>query len=174
MIKVAIGVDPGLANLGLAVIVRGKQSGTWRNVHLETLSTNSKFPLDARLKLIANYMSEIVIFLTGIKPEEVSFAVEEQAGALEGRRREGRTNADALLVQQAVGVIRTVAWRFGISVTEVSPQEAKRLLPGIKGNATKAQVQRAVRALVSNLPEKMSEHASDALAIAVVGARRSR
>ena len=71
----------------------------------------------------------------------------------------------------ARGVILLVAQRLGIDITEVSPAEAKKSLTG-NGRATKAQVQNSVmRTLRLTAPPEPLD-VSDALAIALSGARR--
>ena len=177
MIRVSIGLDPGLAACGLAVLCRADSTnGPWKAWIAVTLRTKPPEPLGARLRVIyekvESAMQEVV--RQGTLMTNVSFAIEDQTGVSEGKRREGKTNADALLVHQVVGALRAVAWNAGVTPIDVSPQEAKRLLSGMKGTADKNQLRRAVRALVSGCPKVMSQHASDAVAIALAGARRVR
>lgn len=173
MIRVAIGIDPGVAACGVGLLRR--ESGAWYAHVSATLRTNPKASLDQRLhSLHAMLHAQFRGHLIGVAPEETVFVIEEQEGALEGRRREGRTNADALLVQQAIGVIRTVAWSLSLAgrIVEVTPIDAKRVLVGMTRTSDKKQVQRAVRAIVRGCPGRMSQHASDAKAVALAGARR--
>jgi Holliday junction resolvasome RuvABC endonuclease subunit len=102
---------------------------------------------------------------------EAIIACENQVGVQEGKRARGETNKDAVLVQQVVGMMRVIAFDCEQRFVEPSPAQAKAVLLGIRRTASKAQVQRAVRAMVKDCPKVMSEHASDALANALAGAR---
>jgi Holliday junction resolvasome RuvABC endonuclease subunit len=77
-------------------------------------------------------------------------------------------------VQQVVGMARVIAFSLGVKFVQPTPAQAKAVLAGIPRTASKAQVQRAVRAVVRDCPKVMSEHASDAIATALAGARMVR
>jgi len=166
-----LGVDPGLLRCGIAVLWRGKPSEPWYCRSAVTIRTDAKHSMHVRLGDIWRAMRagmHPTLFGTG-----VLIVCEEQSGAAEGHRLRGTTNARAVLVQQVVGLVHAFALDRGFFV-DVTPTEAKRVLPGISQTASKAQVQRAVRAIVKDCPTRMSEHASDAVAIALAGARKWR
>jgi Holliday junction resolvasome RuvABC endonuclease subunit len=169
---IVIGIDPGVRACGLAVLCR--EDGTsdpWRAWSANTVRTTTKEPLHERLRRLWT----AILSGTGNHAETLVIAVEEQTGAAEGARRAGATNADALLVQQVVGLARAAAYMHsGATFVEVTPAEAKRVLNGMTMTASKAQVQRAIRSVVRDCPGMMSEHASDAVAIALAGARMAR
>ncbi len=71
------------------------------------------------------------------------------------------------------GIVRGLAWSRGCRVVCVEPQQSK-IAVGDTGNASKAQVVRAVKTLQRGCEETLSEHAADALARAIASARRVR
>jgi Holliday junction resolvasome RuvABC endonuclease subunit len=173
-IRIVIGIDPGLASLGLALIERGVRE-PWRLLFSQTVRTSPGLDLHSRMREgYAALQALPVEPFRGAKPHEVIVACEDQAGVLEGKRRAGETNASAMLVQQVVGMARVKAFGLGVKFVEVTPAQAKAVLSGIPRTASKAQVQRAVRAVVRDCPKVMSEHASDAIAVALAGARMVR
>lgn len=94
-------------------------------------------------------------------------ALERQAGAAEGRRREGCTNAAATAVREVCGIAQAVAWERGLGVQLVDPQAAMRALCGRGArSASKAQIRCAAQALL-RAPRALSEHEADAAAVAV-------
>jgi Holliday junction resolvasome RuvABC endonuclease subunit len=174
MIRVSVGVDPGYAACGIAIIERGERS-PWRAVHVQTVRTPATLELHSRMHEIWHAMATLPIeAFQGVKPYDAVVACENQSGVLEGKRRSGETSASAALVQQVVGMVRIKAFNLGVKFIEVTPAQAKAVLLGIPRTANKAQVQRAVRALVRDCPKVMSEHASDAIAVALAGARMVR
>jgi len=174
MIQLAVGIDPGYANCGIGVIARSAEQ-RWRCVHSETVQTPPSVPFHDRLHAVYRALHEIPIEpFRRVMASECVIACEEQTGTHEGKRRTGETRAEALLVQQVVGLIRVFAYEQGYRFVEPSPAQTKKVLVGIKNTATKAQVARAVRAVVLDCPEVMKEHASDALANALAGARMVR
>lgn len=174
MIQLAVGVDPGYAKCGLGVIARSAEQ-RWRCVHSETVQTPPSIPFHERLHAVYRALLEMPIDpWLRVKLSDCIIACEEQAGTHEGKRRTGETHAEALKVQQVVGVVRVFAYDRGCRFVEPSPAQTKKVLVGIKNTATKEQVARAVRAVVNGCPEVMTEHASDALANALAGARMVR
>jgi Holliday junction resolvasome RuvABC endonuclease subunit len=174
MIRLAIGIDPGLASCGIAVITKEVQQ-PWLAVHVQTVRTNNSDRPNERMACIYWKLRAIPrSVFQGFKIEEVVVACEDQTGVQEGKRRTGQTNASGMLVQQVVGLVRAFAFNEGFSLCEPTPAQAKAVLAGIPRTASKAQVQRAVRAIVRDCPKVMSEHASDAIAVALAGARMVR
>jgi Holliday junction resolvasome RuvABC endonuclease subunit len=173
VIRVALGIDPGLASCGIALLVR-EPGGPWRARFVETVRTKAREPLHDRMRQIFwAIRSAPREPLQGVRPAEFVVCCETQTGVQEGKRRSGETSASALLVQQVVGMARVVALSEGAQFVEVTPAQVKSVLPGMR-TASKAQVQRAIRAFVRECPKVMSEHASDAIAAAIAGARRAR
>jgi Holliday junction resolvasome RuvABC endonuclease subunit len=174
MIQLALGVDPGYANCGLGIITRSADQ-RWRCVHSETVRTPPSLSFHERLYAVYRALHEIPIEpFRHVKAYECVIACEEQTGTHEGKRRTGGTRFEALLVQQVVGVVRVYAYEQDYRFVEPTPAQAKKVLGGIKNNATKEQVQRAIRTVILDCPAVMKEHASDALANALAGARMVR
>jgi Holliday junction resolvasome RuvABC endonuclease subunit len=174
VIKVVVGIDPGLAACGLAIVTKEIQK-PWRAVHVKTVRTPATLDLHSRMHELWHAMSTLPMeAFQGIKPHEAILACEDQSGVLEGKRRSGETNASASFVQQVVGMVRVWAFNLGVKFVQPTPAQTKAVLAGIPRTASKAQVQRAVRAVVRDCPKVMSEHASDAVAVALAGARMVR
>jgi crossover junction endodeoxyribonuclease RuvC len=78
----------------------------------------------------------------------------------------------AITLGKVTGVILLAACRTGLAVEEVSVREAKQVLTN-NGNASKIQLEKAVRRAL-NHPEPIKPyHISDALALALIGLYRS-
>ena len=145
-----LGIDPGTASCGYGIVhesdgrLRAVCHGLWR--------TPASQPLALRLKTIY---------------EGVVGLVEEHAPdglALE----ESYVGADAriaLSVGQARGAVLLAGAIAGVACAEYAPAHVKQAVCGY-GRADKGQVQRMVR-LILGVEDEMSDHASDALAVAV-------
>jgi len=170
MIRTAIGVDPGYATFGIACLTRGSEQ-RWSAPYVRLVTTPPSMPFHERLHVIYKALYEVPPEIFHVRKSETVIACESQTGTQEGKRRKGLTNVEALLVQQVVGMVRAYAYLYGTHFIEPTPAQVKKVLMGIKQTATKAQVQRAVRAIVNGLPDDMSEHESDAVGTALAGAR---
>ncbi len=171
MIRVAIGIDPGYRAFGCCVIARDEEQ-RWVAEHVETVRTPSSMPFHERCQKVFNALQLMEPGpWEGLPCHQLIVSCENQSGVHEGKRRAGGTNSDAMRVQQIVGMCRVFAYDLGARFVEPTPAQAKAVLLGIRQTASKAQVQRAVRAMVRGCPKVMSEHASDALANALAGAR---
>ena len=71
------------------------------------------------------------------------------------------------------GIVFLAGSRVNIPTVEVSVREAKQILTG-NGNATKQQLEKAVRSRLNRNDPIKPDHASDALALALIGLFRSR
>jgi crossover junction endodeoxyribonuclease RuvC len=67
-----------------------------------------------------------------------------------------------------IGIVLLAGNRTGVASIEVSVREAKKVLTG-NGNASKLQLETAVRHLLKLTSPIPSYHASDAVALALVG-----
>lgn len=153
----AVGVDPGLADTGIAVIEVIDRKGrvrTW-----ETISTKSKDPIPRRLEVI--YNGVINIFSTWnatvLIVEDVFFLPKFPKAAMQ--------------LGAVHGILNLAASLQNIEVVEVKVTEVKKALTG-NGRATKDQVERSVRRMCGIKEAIKPDHASDALALAVVGLSR--
>lgn len=153
-----LGVDPGTAAVGLAVVVsdRSRPSVRWT----ETVRTPAGVAPSERLRWIHERTAEAIV---RHRPDAV---------ALE-RLLWGRNTQSAMGVARATGVIMLAAAQAGIRVEEYAPLEVKMAVTGV-GNAPKAAVRRAlVRVLgLEDLPEDAD--AADAVAVGVCHLHQSR
>ena len=141
-----LGIDPGIATTGVAVL-----DGT-DVVHAGVISTPAGLAAPERLGLLHQELVALVD-----RHEPGSAAVEELFF--------GRNTTTAMRVGEARGVILLALHECGIEVWEYTPMQDKNSLAGY-GKATKAQVERMVRAL-AKLPERLPDDAFDAVAIAL-------
>jgi len=72
---------------------------------------------------------------------------------------------------KVTGVILLAGSHVNVSVTEVPVREAKQVLTG-NGNASKMQLEKAVRRLLNLRDPIRPYHASDALGLALIGLYR--
>ena len=146
-----VGLDPGLANLGLgSVQEQGREA-----IHLgsQLVRTHPKMSLTQRLETIYKETKE---FLLEHKPDAL---------AIEGQYFHQQREV-AFKVGQAVGVCLLAAAELKIPVYEYGPMQVKQALVGT-GRANKAQVSYMVRALLSLKQTPESHHVADALALAL-------
>ncbi len=148
---IVLGIDPGLANTGYGVVVRKKaRLGALDGGVIET---RAGVPAERRLTQIASRIRELL--------DEHDC----EAMALE-QLYFGQNAHSAFAVGQARGVAMLAAGERGIPCFSYTPQQVKSAVCG-HGRAAKDQVARMVQTLlgVSEIPA--SDHASDALAVAV-------
>jgi crossover junction endodeoxyribonuclease RuvC len=146
-----VGIDPGIANLGIGAI---KQEGTKAHLlNCQLIRTHSSEEASLRLHKI---YSEVKGFLQVHKP---------QALALESQYFHQQKEV-AFKVGQAVGVCLLAAAELHIPVFEYGPMQVKQALVG-SGRADKVQVAFMVRALLSLTKPLESHHVADALALAL-------
>ena len=153
-----LGVDPGLARLGLAVVdVEGRKTTL---VWAGAVATSTGSEESERLRQLCAAVRDAISI-----HRPASVAVERVAW--------NKNHVSALTVARATGAIMVVAAEAGLSVTEYGPNEVKIAVTGM-GNADKSQVRRAL-VKVHGLKEVPAQaDAADAVAVALthlVGAR---
>lgn len=153
-----LGVDPGIASTGLAVVGGGRRSArvSWAT----TVRTSAGDPEALRLRTLA---------------QAVRRALEEhgpEALAIE-RLMWGRNTGSAMGVARASGAILLVAAEAGIPVHEYAPLEVKMAVTG-DGNAGKQQVRRSLERIhrVGDVPRQPD--AADAAAVALCHLHQAR
>jgi crossover junction endodeoxyribonuclease RuvC len=147
----AIGVDPGTARLGYAVIeARGDALSL---LACAAITTPAKLPMPERLAHIYTALGEVV---RAHAPGEM--AVEELFFA--------KNVTTAVAVGQARGIALLVAAQAGIVVSEYKPMQVKQAVHGY-GLATKEQVGEMVRVLLGLAHVPAPDDAADAAAIAI-------
>ncbi len=155
---VVLGVDPGLAALGVAAVARG--NGRPRLLWATTVRTPAGLGDAARLRLVFEALDAA---LAEHRPEAV--AVE--------RLMWGRNSGSAMGVARATGVVMLAAALRGIPLEEYAPLEVKLSVAG-SGDATKDQVRRALERLVGMAAVPAAPDAADAVAVAVCHLTQSR
>ena len=144
-----LGIDPGLAKLGYAVV-----DGLPRGIcHVEygLVRTKPKDPLPQRLNEIAAVVDEIIKQFTPdvMAVETVFFA---------------KNAKTAMTIGRVTGAVMAVAGLRGLEVVEYSPLDIKRTVVGT-GRADKKQVQEMVRTLYRLKEPPKPPDVADALAI---------
>ncbi|GBC61522.1 crossover junction endodeoxyribonuclease [Desulfonema ishimotonii] len=153
-----IGIDPGLAATGVGVVTgRGVQV---TGFSFGAIYTPKTMPTPERLDHI---YSKLLLVLQDETPD---LMVVEDVFSLEKYPRSGIT------LGKVSGVILLAGCRNHVPVTEVAVREAKHVLTG-NGNASKAQLERSVRHTLSMTEPIKPSHASDALALALIGLFRT-
>jgi len=157
MMKI-IGIDPGLANTGIGIVM-GKRLKV-ANYSFGTIQTSNTIAVAQRLDQI---FSRLILLLQEERPD---FMVVEDVFSL------SRFPKSGINLGKVVGVILLAGCRGNVPVVEISVREAKQILTG-NGNASKAQLEKAVRHLLKAVDPIKPDHASDAVALALVGLFRS-
>ena len=157
--RIVIGVDPGVAATGLAVVAGGA-GGAAGVVSAGTVRTQADLPEPDRLQAIHRAVVEAIRVH---RPEAV--AVE--------RLMWGRNVGSAMGVARATGVVLLAAAEAGVAVFEYAPLEVKLAVTG-NGAAGKREVRTALERLhgVADLPKEPD--AADAVAVAVCHLGQSR
>ncbi|MCK4390140.1 MAG: crossover junction endodeoxyribonuclease RuvC [Desulfobacterales bacterium] len=153
MLKV-IGIDPGLAATGFGV-VQGSGSRIGDYV-FGTIRTSKAETLPSRLHRI---FSEVCSILISEKPD---LMVIEDIFSLKQYPK------SSIALGKVSGVILLACSQCGVVTMEVPVREVKRILTG-NGNANKNQIERAVRRFLKRDTPITPSHASDAVALALIG-----
>ena len=126
-----IGIDPGLANLGIGVV---REDGkTPVHLHSQLVQTSSSNSAASRLAIIYR---AVKLQLELHQPEAL---------AIEGQFFQAQHAMTAFKVGEAVGVVLLACAEMNIPVFEYSPKAVKQALVGT-GNASKDQIIFMVRA----------------------------
>jgi len=146
-----VGIDPGLANLGLgAVEEERKQARLLGSVLLRTRSSDA-----GPVRLMA-LRDGVTAFLATHRPDAI---------VLEAQFFH-RQKAVSFKVGQAFGIVLLCAADLGVPVFEYGPLQVKQALVGT-GRADKGQVAFMVRALLEMPRQPSTDHEADALALAL-------
>jgi crossover junction endodeoxyribonuclease RuvC len=148
-----LGVDPGLAATGWALLAPDSTVASWGTIR------TAPGPAGPRLLQIVDELRAVL----------GSWTVEE--AALEELFM-GRNASSALGVAQARGVVLVTLAAAGVAVYEYKPSQVKAALTGY-GMAGKAQMGRML-ALQLRVEEGLDDHAADAVAIALCHSRGRR
>lgn len=149
--RVALGIDPGTAIVGYAVVAA--RGSSLNMIVCDVITTPAGMPLAQRFQHIYQRLSEIVATYqpTEAAMEELFFA------------KNART---ALTVGQARGVAMLALANGGLTIAEYTPRQVKQAVTGY-GNADKAQVGEMVRILLNLRAVPRPDDAADAAAVAI-------
>ena len=151
-----LGIDPGLQNMGWGVIEMVDNRLTY--VDCGTVKTKAALPMSERLKTLDNTLADIV---ARFSPD--TCALEETFV--------NKNPASALKLGMARGVAMVVPARMGLPVFDYPANVIKKTVVGA-GHADKTQITMMVKMLLPKA-EPDSEHAADALAIAICHAHHA-
>ena len=154
MKRCIIGVDPGLAATGIGVV-----SGTGHHIDsfaYGVIKTAAKIPTQARLEKIYSGISSL------FQNEKPDLVIIEDVFSLEKYPKSGIT------LGSVCGVVLLAVQQFGAFVKEIPVREAKQVLTG-NGNASKEQLEKAVRQTLKAQDPIRPYHASDSLGLALIG-----
>lgn len=153
----ALGIDPGLAETGYAVIETFKKGGelcAWGSI--KTL------PQQEPPRRLHSIYTEIVSLIQQWQPHIMAI---EDVYVLD------RFPKAAIQLGEVRGVVYLAAEQHAIEVMKIRPTEIKSCLTG-NGRATKEQVNRAVKRILGTRHDITPDHASDATAIALISLSR--
>ena len=146
-----LGIDPGLATTGYAVLDKYDELNNLDLIKSGTIRTNSKSTKSTRLGLI---FAELMELIELFQPDEIAVETQFIAKNVKAAMSVSEVRATALIA----------ASRYGIPVWEISPREVKESITGW-GNAPKEQVQLMLAAQINSKEIPSSLDASDAVAI---------
>jgi crossover junction endodeoxyribonuclease RuvC len=148
---VVMGIDPGVASTGFGVVsVAGARM---RAIDAGVVESSAGAPAAERLARIHASLEELLA-----RHDPAAVALEELYF--------GKNIRSAIAVGQARGVVMLAAAQRSIPCFDYTPQAVKMAVCGT-GSAAKDQVQRMVGGLLGLSGPPASDHAADALAVAV-------
>ncbi|HTU84271.1 MAG TPA: crossover junction endodeoxyribonuclease RuvC [Solirubrobacteraceae bacterium] len=155
---IVVGIDPGTASTGYGVLEGG---GSRLRLHAAgVIETRAGVPLERRLTEIHSRVADLLDEhgAEAIAVEELYF---------------GANVRTAFAVGQARGAVLLAAGQRSVPSRSYTPQQVKAAVCG-NGRAGKDQVGRMVARLLGlSGPASMSEHAADAVAVAICDLNRA-
>ena len=155
---IVLGIDPGTASTGYGVIsFDGRDSCALAQ---GTIRTGPRVPPEQRLAAIQAAIQELIAVHAPVAVAFESLFI-------------GANPRTIMSVAQARGAALAVCGVHGLACTEYAPTQVKATVCGF-GGAGKEQVMRMVRQLLSLPDAPESDHAADALALALCHAWSAR
>ena len=155
----AVGFDPGLADTGYAALEGGRRVPTVLGTGV--IRTSARDPLEVRLEALFDGARDV---LERFAPDLV--IIEDIFSAPSIPRT-------AILMGHARAAVCLAGRRQRVLLVSVAPAEVKRAVTA-SGAAPKAQVARAMQALLALAAPPRPSHVADALALAYTGLSRAR
>jgi crossover junction endodeoxyribonuclease RuvC len=152
-----MGVDPGLAATGVG-FVRGRGLDV-QGYSFGCITTPPAVPLPERLDRIFSRLLQL------LSQETPDLVVVEDVFSLKEYPKSG------ISLGQVSGLVMVAAFQTRVRCTTIPVREAKHVLTG-NGNASKIQLERAVRRQLNHPVPIRPYHASDALGLAIIGLYR--
>ncbi|NVM23067.1 MAG: crossover junction endodeoxyribonuclease RuvC [Desulfobacterales bacterium] len=152
-----IGIDPGLADTGFGIV-----EGVGNRIEDYAFGTIRTSKAEALASRLDHIFSELRSILDSEKPD---LMIVEDIFSLKQYPKSG------IVLGKVSGVVLLAGSRCGVPAVELPAKEIKRVLTG-NGNASKAQMEKAVRHFLNSRTAISPSHASDALALALVGMLR--
>ena len=152
-----VGIDPGLSSTGIGIV-----QGIGLKVDkfsYGSIDTSKNTPLPGRLDDIYSKL------LSLLKSEQPDLLVIEDVFSMKKYPRSGIT------LGQVSGIILLAGFRADVQAVQIPVREAKQVLTG-NGNASKKQLEKAVRNQLKLTNPIRPDHASDALGLALIGLYR--
>lgn len=146
-----LGIDPGIANTGWAVVVKSKNG--YRLTADGLIQTDSKASTGDRLLTLYKAISDVVATQL---PETI--AIE--------RCFHNKNISSSMTTGAVIGVVQLVAAQIGLSVSEFTPQQVKAS-SGLGGRACKPLVQKMMCKVFRR--DRLNPHVADAAATAIAG-----
>ncbi|MCB9480488.1 MAG: crossover junction endodeoxyribonuclease RuvC [Desulfobacteraceae bacterium] len=153
-----IGIDPGLASTGVGII--NGCSGKITSYGFGCIKTSKEINQQDRLYKIYKDIFNI------LEQEKPSIVIIEDVFSIPEFPKSG------IILGKVCGAISLACSCSGISMLEVQVRLAKQILTG-NGNCSKQQLENAVRKRLNHYEKIKPYHASDALALAIIGLSRS-
>lgn len=155
---IILGIDPGLAIVGWAVLERGRGNNV-RPISYGAIRTPAHTDIEKRLSMIQDDLSAII---EKYKPDEM--AIEELFFT--------NNITTGIAVAEARGVILCTAFRHGLKISEYTPLQVKQAVVGY-GKAEKHQVIAMVTSILKLPAPPKPDDTADAVAIAICHAQSS-
>lgn len=154
--QIALGIDPGLANCGYAIVSR--QNHKFKLVTSACLTTPKRENRGQRLLSLSDSFVDLLkrYLPTIICIENVYF---------------GRNVTSAMSTSAVIGVLELEATRKGIPLLHVTPQQVKSV-SGVGGRASKSQLRNTLNHLLGS--EITNNHATDAAGCAMLGCLQAK
>lgn len=154
-----VGVDPGLADTGFGIVAGiGTKIVEYSFGTIRT--TKNDTPGDRLNKIYSKFCS----ILEAKRPDLI---------VMESVFSTGNYPMSGISLGRVCGVLLLAGARHGVETTEVAVREVKQVLTG-NGSADKDQLERSVRHLLKSPTPISPSHASDALALALIGLQRHK
>ena len=155
----AVGFDPGLADTGYAALEGGRRVPSVLGTGV--IRTSARDPLEVRLEALFDGARDV---LERFAPHLL--VIEDVFSAAAAPRT-------AILMGHARAAVCLAGRRQRVALVSLAPAEVKRAVTA-SGAAPKAQVARAMQAILALPALPRPSHVADALALAYIGLSRAR